>query len=620
MILVILAVGAALRLWGISERHFTDPDTMSHFMGGDVYRVTWRWYHDTDRSTPLKEYVDREMGSARAASWFDNGKPLNLIIRAGVIFLTGTYSIIAHSLLDIFFALVAMGLMLLWCHRRLGPRIALIAGGLWLVNSAQFQCTGRGYDYSAMLLCGTLAWLAFMQRSPGRICRYTFLAGLSMGAGITYHYSFFNYLLLLGVFVLFYSNPAGIKGKLMEIVAFVAGFAVFPLLIIGWYRWLEHVTGAAEWKWGILNPLFQQGNTYNDLHLSVGNFANSWFLWTYMNGYAFMLFLLAGLVVIAILHFQKYRWRWSICDDPLFILNGVAGFGLLAWGLYHTTLARIQIPEMAVWPVVAAIGIHHTTRFVGDRVLRGRGIALGVAQAVLVALIMAEQLPHTVPLVRMGAGLRQAMTAISGEGKTAMGEGCYYGIWPCTSRPLSPEEPVPPLTRWECLDDHLRRNGYDYFYVDYGRVIAWTVMLPGAGHPLMLETYGRLLAKKQPVYHFEYGASVNARLDCMGIGWLRQWRSPETWRSYHPQPTAYDPLVKRVPYVDVFRASDVAAAFRESRVALLAQLLILQQREPARFQEVAPRFHGFIQYNITNSVIMKEAQDVATRMTRQPGR
>lgn len=615
IVVAILAIGTVLRFWGITERHFVDPDSMGHFMGGDVYRVTWNWCH-TDRILALPDYIDREMGAC-ASAWFDNGKPLNLIFRALIIFLTGDRSIIAHSILDTLFALAAMGLMLWWCYRHLGARITILAGCLWLVNGAQFQCTGRGYDYSAMLLFGTLAWLAFMKRAPGNLYRYTFFAGLSLGAGLTYHYSFVNYLPLLAIFVLLFRNPAGIKGKVMEITAFAAGFAVFPLAVIGWYRWLTMVTGAGEWKWGILSPLFEQGNTFGDLHLDLKFFANGWFMWQYLNGYLFMLFLFAGLVVVAFLHLRQYRWRWSICDDPLFILNGVIGYGLLAWGIYSCIYPRVQMPEIAAWPVVAAIGVHYTTRFVSDKVLRGR--ALNVIQTVLIALIMLEQWQHTAPLVKMGAGIRKAMTVMSGEGKTAIGEGVFYGIWPCTSKPRKPVEPAPPLTRWECLDDFLRTNGYDYFYIAYARVLTHMVMYPGAGHPLMLDTYNRLTARASPVWRFEYGAPVNYRIENMNMGWVRQTYSMDVWRKYSPQPTPYDPLVEREPYFDVFKASDVIPAFHKSRINLLAQLLILQQRDPNRFQQVAQRFNGFIQYNATNSAVMKEAQQAATEMTRSQG-
>ena len=418
VVVVILAIGAMLRLWGVTERHFVDPDTTGHFMGGEVYRLTWRWYHsEIDNPLPLLGYLDREMGPM-AATKFDNGKPLNLLLRAFIILLTGKPSIIAHSILDILFALTAMGLVLRWCYKNLGPTIAILAGCLWLVNGFHFQCTGRGFNYSAMMLFGTLGWLAFMQRTPDRIYRYTFFAGLSLGAGITYHYSFFNYLPLYAVFVVFFRNPAGIKGKLLEVAAFTGGFAVFPLAIIGWYQWLTIVT-QTEWKWGILSPLFQQGNTFGDMQLHPKFFANGWFVWQHLNGYLFMLFLFVGLVVVAILHFRKYRWRWSICDDPLFVLNGVTAYGLLVWGIYQTIVPRVQPPELAAWPVVAAIGLHYTTRFVSEKMLRGR--ALGVIQVWLVALIMMEQWQHTAPLVEMGAGIRKAMTVMSEAGVTACG-------------------------------------------------------------------------------------------------------------------------------------------------------------------------------------------------------
>lgn len=610
VVVAILALGAVIRLWGITERCFVDPDTPGQFMGGEVYRVTWRWYHGgADRTLPLLDYLDREMGYM-AVTKFDNGKPLNLIFRAFIIFLTGRPSIIAHSLMDILLALTAMGLMLRWCHRNLGPGITILAGCLWLVNGYHFQCTGRGYDYSAMMLFGTLAWLAFMNRGEGHVYRQTFFAGLSLGAGILYHYSFFNYLPLLAVFIAFFRNQAGIKGKLLEVVVFVAGFAVFPLAIIGWYQWLTAVTGT-PWRWEILSPLFQQGNTFGDMRVSVRFFANGWFMWTFLNGYLFMLLLFAGLVAIAFRHVSRYGWRWSICDDPLFILNGIAAYGLLVWGIYSTTVPRIQMPEIAAWPVIAAVGVHHTTRFVSQKILKGR--ALGILQALLVAAIMMEQWHRTAPLVHMGAGIKKAMTVMSEAGVTTVGEGVFYGIWPCVSKPKKPVEPTPPLTRWEYLDDYLQINGYDYFYVPYGRLLTHMVMYPGAGHPLMLDAYNRLFARADPVWRFEYGAPIYARIENMNMGWVRQTYSMDAWRRHNPQPTPYDAFIEREQYFDVFIASDVIAAFRESRINLLAQLMILQQRDPNRFRQIAPRFHSFIRYNATNAVVMTEARAAAAR-------
>jgi hypothetical protein len=57
------------------------------------------------------------------------------------------------------------------------------------------------------------------------------------------------------------------------------------------------------------------------------------------------------------------------------------------------------------------------------------------------------------------------------------------------------------------------------------------------------------------------------------------------------------------------------SAFRESRIELLAQLVALCKSDPNRFQQIAPRFQGFIQYNATNSFIMAEAQRSAESMT-----
>ena len=247
-----------------------------------------------------------------------------------------------------------------------------------------------------------------------------------------------------------------------------------------------------------------------------------------------------------------------------------------------------------------------------QKILKGR--ALGILQALLVAAIMMEQWHRTAPLVHMGAGIKKAMTVMSEAGVTTVGEGVFYGIWPCVSKPKKPVEPTPPLTRWEYLDDYLQINGYDYFYVPYGRLLTHMVMYPGAGHPLMLDAYNRLFARADPVWRFEYGAPIYARIENMNMGWVRQTYSMDAWRRHNPQPTPYDAFIEREQYFDVFIASDVIAAFRESRINLLAQLMILQQRDPNRFRQIAPRFHNFIQYNATNGMIMAEVREVAEQM------
>lgn len=610
LIVAILLLGAGVRLWGVTERHYLDPDATGQFMGADMYRVAWEWHRSEARETQtLLDYAEEQLGTN--VIFGDNGKPLNLLFRAGVIFLTGTRSITAHSVLDTLMALLAMGLMLRWCHKTLGARMAFLAGALWLVGGAQLECTGRGYDYSAMTLFGTLAWLAFMQRAPGRIYRKTFFAGLWIGIAFTYHYSFFNYIPLYLIFILLFRNPDRIIGKIRELVTFVVGLAAFPLVLIVWYRWLSAVT-RTTWTWEFVKPLFQSGNTFGDITLHPKFFANAWFVWHHLNGYLFMLFLFVGLVAIAVLHVREYRWRWSICDDPLFVLAGITAYGMLVWGLYHHIVPRVQMPEIVAWPIVAAVGVHQLTRLAGGRLFQGRAVA--VMQLVLVPLIMIEQWQHTAPLVKMGAGIRKAMVAITEEGKTAVGEGVFWGTWPCTSKPLRPVEAIPPLTRWECLDDFLETNEYDYFYVFHSRILTHMVMYPGAGHPLMLSTYQRLFAKASPVWRFECGAALSSRIENMNIGWLRQQTSMETWRKHQPQPTPYDGLVARTAYFDVYRADDAIRAFRETRLSTLAQLLVLQQRDPGRFQQVAPRFHNFIQYNTTNAAVMAEARDLAARM------
>jgi hypothetical protein len=200
-----------------------------------------------------------------------------------------------------------------------------------------------------------------------------------------------------------------------------------------------------------------------------------------------------------------------------------------------------------------------------------------------------------------------------------MGEGAYWGMWPCTDRPKKPWEPTPPLTRWDCLDDHLTANKYDYFYVHYGRVMTHMVMYPGAGPQVMLDTYNRLCARAMPVWRFEFGAPIHARIENMNMGWTRQTMSLEEWRKHHPQPTPYDALIERQPYIDVFKAEDAVSAFHESRVSLLAQLLVLNQTNREQFRQIVPRYGAFLQYNSTNATVMAEAQQAATSMLNRGG-
>lgn len=612
IVVAILAIGMALRLWGVTERHYIDTDSTGHFVGGDMYRVTWEWWRSGAYKTmPLLEYKDQQEGA-----WVyinDTGKPLNILIRAFIIFLTGDRSIIAHSVLDIFFAVAAMGLMLRWCYRNLGSRIAVLAGCLWLVGGQQFQDVGRCYDYSPMLFFATVGWLRFMERKPDNLYRSTFVAGLALGAGFTYHYNFFDYLPLCAVFILLFRNPAGWRGKLLEIVAFAAGFGVFPLLVVGWYRGMTWMTGTT-WDWWLNYCLFEGANTFSQgMQLHPKFFIPAWFVWQYLNGLSFMLLLLAGIVVVALLHIRRYGWRWSICDDPLFIVTGVASYGLLIWGLYHFKCPKVHMPEIATWPVLAAIAVHYITRWIT------KGRWLNTVQIILVAGVMLEQWQHTAPLIKMGAGIRKAMVVMSNEGKTATGQ-TDLTSWPCTTRIKHLRKSALVMDQWEYLDDYLTANGYDYFYVDYALSLSMTVTYPGAGHPLMIGMYDRLLAKAAPAWRFEYGAPVYARLESGRTEWLQQWQTPEAWRKHNRQTTPYDRLVERVPYFDVFRCSDVIQAFHESRVNLLAQLLVIQQRDPNQYRQIVPRFHNWIQYNATNQVVMKEAQQAAAGMVKAPGR
>jgi hypothetical protein len=315
-----------------------------------------------------------------------------------------------------------------------------------------------------------------------------------------------------------------------------------------------------------------------------------------------------GVAVVFVLHFRKYRWKWSLCDDPLAVLNGVAIYGFLFWGCYYYKAPRTRMLELTVWPVLAGIGVHYVTSWLSNRVLKGR--YLNTIQIIATVGLVASLWPHTAPLVKMGSGIRKAMVAMSKEGKIAYGE-CYLPAWPCTMALKNPVYPTPSI--WESFDDYLETNHYDYCYVSRPFVMSFIVTYPGAGNPLMLDTYNRL-QNVTPVWRFEYGGHIQSVFEYSRLEWTRQFYRWDVWQQLHPEPTPYDVLVRNINYFDVYHAADVIRVNRESRINLLAQLIALQRKDPNRFQQVAPRFYTFVQYNLKNVEIMEQAQALAAKM------
>jgi len=170
------------------------------------------------------------------------------------------------------------------------------------------------------------------------------------------------------------------------------------------------------------------------------------------------------------------------------------------------------------------------------------------------------------------------------------------------------------LSVWESLDEYLAINHLDYYYVDYARMLSFIVTYPGAGQTLMLDTYNRIVDKVKPVWRFEYGAPIHAAFEHDRCAWIQQWYTLGAWREVHPEPTAYDVLVRNVPHFDVYRAEDVIRAFHASRVHLLARLLVLRQRNEQEFVAVYPRFQVWIEHNAKDEAIMQEARQVAAGM------
>jgi len=609
-IVAILVVGTVLRLWGINERHFGDTDTSNHWSSADMYRVAWDWYKTgAHEDIGLMEYKEREMGLLVLDH--DGGKPLLRLLRALAILITGHRSIVAYSLMDIMLGVGAMILMLRWCYRALGPRIALLAACLWATCGSQFASTGRGYGYSGMAFFASLAWVMFMQRDEKTLYMRTFVAGIAIGAATTCHYNCLNFVPLCLVFILLFRNRHGFLGKLGEMAAFGCGI-MLPLVCIWlWYAGLTALTGARwshylieGWSW-----------VYRDQGPGVPRVGprflpNEWFIMWFLNGPFFLPCLCLGIVVAAILHLKRYGWRWSICDDPLFILCGVASFGLVLWGLYYYKVPRTRMLELAAWPVLGALGIYHATTFLTGRWLKGRWLtALQVAIAVV---IMTNQWFHTKPMLKMGSGIRKAMMAMTAADGSATGEGDFWA-WPCTMKVKNPVKA--PVSRWESLDDFIEQNGYDYYYMDYARIVSFIVTYPGAGQHLMLDTYNRLIDNVLPVWSFEYGGPIHAGLEHDRITWLKQWYTWERWRELNPNPTSFDKLIRKNDYFDVYRASDVVRAFRQSRVNLLAQLMIIQQRDPQEFNRIMPRLHGWLQYTTKDEDVVGEARRLALQRT-----
>lgn len=609
VLVLLLILGAVIRTWGITERHFGDTDISTRWADAQYYSTAWDWFRTgAYKHTSLPEFNASNMGVLSFEQ--DGAKPISRILRAAVIFATGRKSIAWFSALDIVFGVAAMAVLLTWCHGALGPRVAILAGSLWLVAGSQFINIGRSYDYGSIAFFATMAWTSFMQRQQHRLYRTTFFTGLALGLTLASHYALIPFLPVCMVFILLYRNNDGIVGKIKETSLLVAGVVIPYLCIAALYACLSWLT-KSEWGMDFFSSLDAAEEDGGPLlqRFNIRHLANDWFMLRFIDGVPFLACVATGVVTVAVLHLKKYRWRWSICDDPLFVLAGVAAFGAILWGFYYYKAPRSRILETSLWPVLAAIGVHYCTSLVSTKLLRGRW--LSAIQAVIVIGIMFTQWQHTAPMVRMGAGLREAMARISSEGKTAYGEG-EFTVWPCTAKIYNPA--IPSDFRWDTLDDFLEINGYDYFYVDYARVLSFIVTYPGAGHHVMLDTYNRLVGNVEPVWRFEYGAPLHARLEHSRIDWFRQWYTQDAWRKHHPAPTPFDKLVYNIQYFDVYRAEDVVRVNRESRIAILAQLMIMQQGNPGQFSQVAPRFQKFIQYNRQKPEIMRLAQAQAQQL------
>jgi hypothetical protein len=609
IVALIILVGAVFRLWGINERHFNEADTSNHWASARMYETTWKWYTSGAYKTEsLTQFNDREMGDLSIDQ--DVQKPFMRLLRAFVMFTAGQRFLMVYSLIDIVFALASMALMLATLNRVVGLRVTVLAGCLWILQGSQYVASGRGYEYSIVIFLSTLTWRIFMLRNQDRLHLRTFLAGLALGGAWISHYQTVVYLPLGFLLVIFFSNKRGILGKLIELVAFASGLAIPCLAVFGFYGILSRLTNH-EWVYAPMSwtkAAEADGGTWSQ-RMNISNFVNDWFVLRFVDGLPFMILVGIGIVVVAILHFKRYGWRWSVCDDPLCVIACVAVYGTLIWGLYYYKCPRSRILEVTTWPVLAALAIHHVTTLVSQRFFRGRGLM--IMQAVLIALIMMTQWPHTEPMFKMGGGVRKAMTAISKEGKTGYGEG-IFAVWPCTMKIVHPVC-HPTLSKWEYMDDYLEENSIDYFWGNYGFVMSFIITYPGAGNILMLETYNRLLSNATPVWHFQYGAPYHALLEYSKIDWVKQFVDWETWRKLHPQPTAYDSLILNIDYFDVYKASDVIKAFRESKIQLMAQLIALQRRNPEEFKRVAGRFWNFLQYNASKPDIMQKASELAAR-------
>ena len=163
---LILCVGASLRIWGISDRHFTETDTSNKWNFASMYEATWQWVQTgACRQMSFPDYCEAEFGVNCMTE--EGGKALERILRGIVILVTGDRSLILYSLLDIAFAIAAMAMMLFTCREMFGARIAILSGFLWLLGGSQFIATGRGYEYSALTFFATMAWTLFMRRKRG---------------------------------------------------------------------------------------------------------------------------------------------------------------------------------------------------------------------------------------------------------------------------------------------------------------------------------------------------------------------------------------------------------------------------------------------------------------------
>ncbi len=149
--------------------------------------------------------------------------------------------------------------------------------------------------------------------------------------------------------------------------------------------------------------------------------------------------------------------------------------------------------------------------------------------------------------------------------------------------------------------------------LNYGFVASFVITYPGAGNTMMLDTYERLLNNYTPVWRFEHGAAYPAMFEYSKIDWIRQFQTWDTWKKHQPQRTPYDAVIQNIDYVNVYKASDVIQAFRESKVNLVAQLIALKKRSPDEFNRVAGRFWGFLQYNASKQDIMQKAAEMASR-------